>query len=359
MSYKGALVFKVANREHDYAETFDAYQYLSYLRTRARFIGAVCLAAGVLSLVASLLLPKEYTATASVMIDPPAGNDPRSSISVSPVYLESLKAYEMFAASDSLFLRALEKFHLRDDRPLESRKRRILKVTKVRDTKILEIAVTLPDPKQAQALAQFLADETVNLNRTANLENDRDLLADAQARVAETQKKLEQEQAAWHEFSLRMPYETLRSELEALTESRDRLQKDLLDARTDFAEFSATPSDSRAGPAKARVESLENQDARLSKQIAEKGAQISERSARADELQQRLRSAQANYDAASTRLREVQASAGLRGERLRVMDAGVVPERPSSPNIGLNVMLAIVLALIVCVAYLTLTFRAA
>src|SRR5262245_62105671 len=227
----------------------------------------VCLGAGVLALIASLLLPKEYTATASVIIDPPAGNDPRSSITVSPVYLESLKAYEMFASSDSLFLRALEKFHLRDDRPLESRKRRILKVTKVRDTKILEIAVTLPDPKQAQELAQFLADETVNLNRTANVENDRELLADAQARVADTQKRLEQEQAVWHEFSLRMPYETLRSELEALTESRDRLHKDLLDARADFAEFSARPSDSRADPAKARVTSLESQDAQISKQI--------------------------------------------------------------------------------------------
>jgi len=350
-------VFRVAGEERDYVESFDAQQYLGHLRRKARFIGAVCLAAGLLALIVSLLLPKEYTATASLIIDPPAGNDPRTSISVSPVYLESLRAYELFASSDSLFLRALEKFHLRDSRPLESAKRRILKVTKVRDTKILEIAVTLPDAKQAQALAQFIAEETVSLTREENLQNDNDLLADAQGRGGDAQKRLQQEQAAWLEFSTRRPYETLRAELEALTDSRDRLQKDLLDSRAELAELSARPGDLRLASVKARVASLESQDAELARRIQTKGTELSERSARADELQQQLRAAQANYDAAALRLREIQASAGLRGERLRVMDPGVVPERPSFPNVGLNVMLAFLVALTACIAYFTLTFR--
>jgi uncharacterized protein involved in exopolysaccharide biosynthesis len=350
-------LLNLAGEARDYGESFDAYQYLRHLRRQARFIGIVCFAAGALALVASLLIPKEYTATASLIIDPPAGNDPRTSISVSPVYLESLRAYELFASSDSLFVRALEKFHLRDARPVESVKRRILKVTKVRDTKILEIAVTLNEPKQAQAVAQFLAEETVKLNRNANLETDNDLLADADARAAGAQKKLEQEQAAWHDFSMREPYETMRAEMEALTESRDRLQRDLLDSRADLAEVSARALDPRVASAKARVASLETQDAELARLIQTKGTQLSSRGARADELQQRLRAAQTDYDAAALRLRELQASAGLRGERLRVMDPGVVPERASFPNIGLNVMLAIGVALIVSVGYVTLAFR--
>src|SRR5262249_26782298 len=149
------------------------------------------------------------------------------------------------------------------DRPLESMKRRILKVTKLRDTRVLEIAATLRDPKQAQALAQYVADETVNLNRGANSQNDSDLLADAQTRLSDSQRKLEQEQAAWHAFSIRQPYETARSELEALTESRDRAQRDLLDARADLAEATANTSDSRLSAAKARLGSLEKQDADL------------------------------------------------------------------------------------------------
>jgi succinoglycan biosynthesis transport protein ExoP len=352
-------LFKVAGEQHDYVESFDAHQYFAHLRKRARFISIVCVGAGALALIVSLLLPKEYTAIASVVIDPPAGNDPRTSITVSPVYLESLRAYELFASSDTLFLRALEKFHLRDSRPLEAAKRRILKVTKVKDTKILQIEATLPDPRQAQALAQFLAEETVSLNRSSNVENDNDLLADAQNRAADAHKKLEQEQAAWHDFSLRQPYETMRADLEAITDSRDRLQRDLLDARADLAEVSARPSDTRLASSKARLTSLESQDAELSRQIQIKGTQLAERSARADEFQQRLHAAQANFDAAELRLRELRASAGLRGERLRVMDPGVIPERPSFPNVGLNVLLAIAIALTACVAYLTLTFRAA
>jgi len=351
-------VLKVAGELREYGESFDAYQYLGHLRKKARFTGIVCLAAGVLTLIVSLLLPKEYTATASLIIDPPAGNDPRSSIGVSPVYLESLRAYELFASSDTLFLRALEKYHLRDSRPLETVKRQILKVTKLRDTKILEIAITLPDRNQAQALAQFLAEETVNLNRSANLDTDNDLLSNAQARANAARQKLEQAQTAWREFSLRQPYESLRAEMEALTESRNRLQRDLLDSRAEVAEVSARASDPRLAPAKARVENLEKQDVELSRQLQAKGTQFSERSARADEIQQQLHSAQMTYDAATVRFSELQASSGMRGERLRVMDPGVVPERASFPNVGLNVMIAIAVALIACVAYLTLTFRA-
>ncbi len=73
---------------------------------------AVVLAAAV-AVVACLVLPKQYTATATLVIEPPGG-DPRSATAVSSIYLESLKSYETFASSDSLFAKACEKFHLLD-----------------------------------------------------------------------------------------------------------------------------------------------------------------------------------------------------------------------------------------------------
>jgi uncharacterized protein involved in exopolysaccharide biosynthesis len=108
---------------------------------------------------------------------------------------------------------------------------------------------------------------------------------------------------------------------------------------------------------KARLESLEKQDADLQRQIQAKSVALSDREARGEQMQQRTRAAQAAYDAAALRQRELDASAGLRGERLRVLDPGVVPERPSFPNVGLNVILAIFVALIASLTYLTLTFR--
>src|SRR5579863_525953 len=174
----------------------------------------VSAAAALVALIASLLLPKQYTATATVAIDPPAGSDPRGSTTVNPVYFESLRAYELLASSDTLFLRALERFHLRESQPgsLESLKRRILKVTKVRDTKILEITATLRDPKRAQQMAEFLAAETVKLTRDSNLETDRDLLAGAQERTRVAQQALEQAQAEWRDFSTREPSQSIRAE---------------------------------------------------------------------------------------------------------------------------------------------------
>jgi capsular polysaccharide biosynthesis protein len=337
--------------------SFDAQQYLQHLRRHLRFVLIVSVAAGALALIASLYLPKQYTATASVAIDPPAGNDPRGSTVVSPMYFESLRAYELVAASDTVFLRGAEKFHLRDSTPLEALKRRILKVTKVRDTKILEIAVTLPDAKQAQAFAQFLAEATVNQTRSNSLSNDQELLTDAQKQVDEAQKRLDREQAAWYEFTKREPAEaSIRADLQALTISRENLERDLGDARLQLTELPA--ADSRLAGVQARIRDLETRDAELGRQIQAKGSLSSAHDAQTDAFQERLKVTQKGLEGAEGKLHEVQASAGTRGDRLHVIDPGVVPEQPSAPNIGLNVALALAVACFACLTYLTLTFRA-
>lgn len=342
------------------AESFQAYEYLDYVQRRWKFVLAVCAAAGALALIVSLLLPKEYTAMASIAIDPPAGNDPRAAITVSPVYLESLRAYEMFASSDTLFQRAVDKFHLRDESPsktMEALKRGVLKVAKIKDTKILQISATLSDPRQAQAMAQFLAGETVALSRSANFADEQDLRDGARARLAEAQKSLEQEQAAWREFTVREPNESMQADLEALAGSREKLQQDLTEARTELAEISNDGSAAPVARMRARMQSLEKQDADLAARIQKTSTALADREARGEQLEQKLRSAQVAFDSAAGRQRELEASAGLRGERLSVVDPGVVPERPSFPNVGLNVLLAMAVALIVSITYLALTFR--
>jgi uncharacterized protein involved in exopolysaccharide biosynthesis len=351
-------VLKMAAGDYT-AESFQAYEYLDHLKRRWRFVLTVCAAAGVLALIASLLLPKEYTAMASIVIDPPAGNDPRTAVTVSPVYLESLRAYEMFASSDTLFQRAVDKFHLREAQPsktVEALKRGTLKVAKIKDTKILQISATLPDPKQAQAMAQFLAEETVALSRSTNFADQQDLRDDARVRLAEARKRLEQEQDTWREFIVRQPYESMRADLEALAGSRERVHRDLTDAREELGELLSGATDAQA-VLRARVQRLEKQDADLEALIQKKSSALSDREARGEQIQQRQHQAQMNFEAAASRERELEATAGVRGERLSVIDPGVTPERPSFPNVGLNMMLAIGVALIASVTYLTLTFR--
>ena len=128
-------------------ESFDAYRYIGYLRARWRWIACSAALAVVLAAAASLAMTPQYTATARVVIEPPAGADLRAAMAVSPIYLESLKTYERFADSDSLFQKAVRQFGLQGG-PIESLKRRVLQVQLVRNTRILEISATLPDPRR-------------------------------------------------------------------------------------------------------------------------------------------------------------------------------------------------------------------
>ena len=110
-------------------DSFDALKYVEYLRQRWVFLCTACGIAALVALGVSLLIPEQYTATASIVIDAPAGNDVRTATAVTPVYLESLKSYEYFASSDTLFT-ALDHFQIRDSgqgTSIESFKRRILR----------------------------------------------------------------------------------------------------------------------------------------------------------------------------------------------------------------------------------------
>src|SRR5713226_9592712 len=167
-------------------DPFDAYQFLTHLRARWRLPVIVVTAAVVTSLAISLALPKEYTAQTLLVIEPPAGTDPRASTAVSPIYLESLKTYERFASSDQLFAQAVERFELRKrwpNRPLERMKRSVLQVEIPRSTKILEIGVTLNDPRKAHEMALYIAEQSVELNLRINRVGDDEMIREAQSTV--------------------------------------------------------------------------------------------------------------------------------------------------------------------------------
>ena len=344
-------------------QTFDAFEYVDYLRRRWRLIAAASGVAVVLSLGVSLLLPKHYTATASIVIEPPGGNDVRLSTAVSPVYLESLKTYERFASSDTLFARAAERFHLLETgQSIESLKRQVLKVAKLRDTKILEISATLPDPKTAQGLVQYLADETVTASRVESLVSDTDFVGKAQKQTNEAHLRLERTQKESSDSAVNAPIEALQSEVDAAVELQGKVQQQLVSADADVAEYQqqAQTGGQFAGEqlqaARARASLLQKRSDDLARDIKEKGKLLATRLARREQLQTETKLAQSAYEALSNRLRDLEVTAGSHAEQLRVIDPGIVPQRPSSPNIALNVAIALFSALASSIAYLSLAF---
>jgi len=340
-------------------EQFNVADYLVHLARRWRFWVIACAVAGLLALTFSLLQPKQYTATASILIDAPPGGDPRAATAVSPIYLESLKTYQHFVESDTLFLEALDKFHLRQDYPgvsPDSLKRRFLKVTKPRDTRILQISITLRDPVKAQALSQYIAEQTVDLNRTLSRQSDQDLVTEVQRQLDVARGNLQHAEDTLKQENARAPYEALQAEVDNLVELRARVDKDLVDARVDVADYTAQGNQRELQSVRARTAALEKQVADIDAEINAKEKVAAERRARLDELGATVRAARTSQQAAESRVNEVNQAAGSRSEHLRIIDAGIVPQRPSSPNIPLNVIAAIFIAAVFAWLYLTIAF---
>jgi uncharacterized protein involved in exopolysaccharide biosynthesis len=357
-------------------DSFDAYEFAGYLRSRWRFFAVACLVAVGGSAIISALLTKQYTAWTRLVIEPPVGSDPRNSMAVSPVYLDSLRTYEHFASSDSVFQEALQHFKIRDLHPgksIESWKRAVLNVEIPRNTKILEISATLPDARKAHALALFLAEQTVALNRSVTREGDAELISDLARQVDGAKARFDDVQSAWNRIASQKSAQAMAADIEAEQAQQARIQEELLPAEITIAEDSdrekllgtgkGAGSDGELATvrselrfARVRAAALRKQWADLDRSITRRQAALAARTVERDQAGARLESARESYASLEGRLRDVRATVGYRGERLKIIDPGIVPERPSYPNLPLNILAALVLALIGSLTYVTLQF---
>ena len=343
------------------SEPFDAYRYIGYLRARWRWIAASAALAVALAVAASLIMTPQYTATARLVIEPPAGADLRAAMAVSPIYLESLKTYEQFASSDSLFQKAVQRFGL-EGRPIESLKRHVLQVQLVRNTRIMEISATLPDPKKAQALARFLAEATVEINRAAVSESDQDLLRGIEQQERDLRTRLQETDASWAKAAAAEPLLGLQSAMEQAADLQSKVEEQVQGVQLEIADLTeraktavdAAELRKQESEARARLTEMRKQIQDLQRQGAEREKLLAIRQAHRDQLDAERKAGQAALAAIEARLRDARGETGFRGERLRIIDSGIVPERPSSPNLPLNVAAALLAGLVLPILYLTL-----
>jgi capsular polysaccharide biosynthesis protein len=341
-----------------------------YLFTRWRFLAIACGTALVLSIVISMVMTRQYTATVSIVIDPPAGSDPRAATAISPIYLESLRTYEYYAEGDSLFSAAVERFHLRvkGNESVESLKQKILRVVKIKDSKILQIRVTLPDPRKAMEVDQFIADEVVKMSHRAGAGIDQGLRERAEQRLSEWQSKLKRAVDASNEFQARTPVEGIQSEVDSLQEALTRVLHDSMSADADAEDYAAREkSGTRTGDelkalhedaaaARARAGVLHRQVAESQSSLAVKSGELAKRIAKRKQLDDEIEAAKTGVEAEERHTRDLQDAAGGRGEVLTIIDPGILPQRPSSPNLLLNVVAAVFSAAILSLVYLVFTF---
>lgn len=352
----------------------DGLEFLEYLWRGRAIVAGACAAALAITGAVSALLPARYTATASVLIEPPGGNDPRAATAVSPVYLESLKTYELLASSDTLFSRALDDLQLRRKFPnasIESLKRRILALNKPTNTTILEISATLDDPRQAQALAQYIAEHTVALNAELDQRSNQEISQEPQRIFNDAVTRRVRAEKARDEFARATSVETISKEASAAEDLRKEVDLDLTRAKAEMAEDlarqqtaqSSSIRDNQEGwtqleivAARARIQELDGQDRQLRELLSQKEQALENLGHTRESLDAELKSARAAEEAAQVKLGDVQSSAAFRGVRLTVLDPSIVPQRPSSPNIALNLVVAFAFSLAASIAFLAIQF---
>jgi capsule polysaccharide export protein KpsE/RkpR len=231
-----------------------------------------------------------------------------------------------------------------------------LRVTKLKDTKVLRISVTLEDPKQAHQLARYIAEETVALNRSMARDADRELLGDLESEMGAVRARLDQAQAEYNQAAAGGQERILDEELRTLADLKSRTSVEWLEAKAEVAELAAKREQPDLSATEARLQMLTAEQARLDAAIAAHSAKLAAVRARQDRAGEALRVAEAGFDAWSRRTTELAAATGTRAEQLRVVDPGIVPQRPSFPNLPLFVIAAVIVSAVLCTGILTLRF---
>jgi uncharacterized protein involved in exopolysaccharide biosynthesis len=354
--------------------SFDPVEFLDYLVEKWIVFAVACSVAVVLALIVSFTLPKRYTAKATILIEAPAGSDPRAATAISQVYLESLKTYESFASSDTLFLQALDRLHLRDKNgtaSVESLKSNVLKVSRPTNTTILEIAATLNDPRKAQELVKYLAEQTVALSKSIESKSVGEIIADYRSQADAALDRSTKAEQAQDSFAGSNPIEGLENEVRNGSEFQYRLENDLALAQTDLADYMArqpavqTTSENsedaewlrrQVASVRSRIAAITTQRRELTVRIAREASQLEGRKSRRYALDEEARSARSAYDEMLKKFNDAVSFSRARTERLHIIDPGIVPQRPSSPNPRLNAIAAFLAALVASFGYLILRF---
>jgi uncharacterized protein involved in exopolysaccharide biosynthesis len=323
---------------------FDVIEFVDYLRHKGSVFLISCGVAVAFAIGVSLAMPKNYTAKASVVIDAPAGSDPRAILSLSSIYLESLRTFESFASSDTLFQQAIARVGV------EGSKTNVLKVSMPANTAVLEIRATLRDPRKAQALAQYIAEQTVVRGNSADLKTAEETIAGVRGKQQEALEHLTQVRRKSDASLASTPIAALENEVRGGFDQEFRFEGDLARARTDLAEYATQPDTDatrrQSAATRARIASIEKQKQELAAELEKKGARLDASRSRKDAMDAEVSAAQTAYDDATTRLNNTLSAPQLRGQRLRLIDPGIVPQQPASPNLWLNTAAAFFASLI-------------
>src|SRR5579884_3239752 len=288
-------------------------QRLASVFARWRFHLAVIGAAALLAAGASELLPKRYTSTATVIIDPPATSDVRVSASLNPAYLDSLRTFENFFTSNTLFIEAADRFHLDTaGKDIDALRRQVLKVKQQHETRILEISVTLPSAVTANQMLRFITDHSIAVSREHAIAADLDSMSNLTAERDRAREQLAAARAAWQQASRNDTPDSIQSAMESAITLESDIRSRESEADADVKEWQVRARDgsgedrvmaeTQARAATARRDEFARRREQVTAEITATRQLLAERSSRLTLAAAELDEARKAYESADTRV---------------------------------------------------------
>jgi chromosome segregation ATPase len=227
------------------------------------------------------------------------------------------------------------------------------------------------DAASAQALAQYIAERTVALHDSLDRQSDEDLSKGPQQIFEAARARREAAEEAKDQFTRTTPVEALDKEVLLTGELELEVGKQLARTRAELANYlgqQQAPEPSEAGErqsgwtqfeiaaTRTKIQSLESQDRELLQTLKAKGDLLEGLRRKRDVLDAELKSARTDEDAENVKFSDVKSASAARGIRLKILDPGIVPRRPSFPNLPLNLAVAFVLSLAASIGYVAIRF---
>lgn len=339
-------------------------QFLSILRARWRTAAAVLAAVVLFVLALSLLLPKKYTATASLVVD--AKPDPLNAFAYQTGANSALMATQVdIVQSDRVARRVVRSLKFGDNAQIRElwqsdtggrgdietwlvkRLTKDLEVRPAKESNVISVSYDAPDPVFAAAVANAFAGAYVDTVLELRVDPAKQFNAFFDARAQESRASLETAQSRLSAFQRDNGVVTTDERLDVETQRLNELSSQLVLIQSISAEASSRQAQATSGAADKMQEVTNNpvvaalradmsrQEARLqeiSARLGENNPQVIELKANISELRQRIDSEVRRLSAGVgisgniSRQREAQIRAELEAQRVKVLKMKKVRE---------------------------------
>lgn len=323
---------------------FNFIDVLQILLKKRKPIIIGTLIAAVITLAIGFIIPKSYKASASMIIsESKTGSDGVLSNYFNPRYYYT---FEGVVKNKDIAKKVIEKFGL-DKEPYEMSVDDFIeniKVSLLRNSKLIELDVFFNDASKAAEIANYLAKEAVELNNSMNITDVEESRNTINEQLESARKNLEVSEKKLADYKAFARVKELETEIEIL------LYK-LADLEIRNLDLSLKSED-----AKTKSKELRNIDEKTSDTktaLIEKQKLLAERETQLETLTLKYETDQQLYKKIKSKFEESILKISEKSQEIRIVDHAYAPAYPEYPKKKLMTMIASVLAFIaLCLFYL-------